>query len=65
MGKPYKLYKLPSEGGGKWIRNEIVAETEAGKQQGIIEFKRLWQVYDARVEHETGTTAVVRRYYKQ
>lgn len=65
MGKPYKEYHLPSTSCGKWIRSEIVAETESGKQQGINDFKRLWMVYDARVEHETGTTAVVRRFYKQ
>lgn len=62
MSKPYKQYALPRQ--GNWIRSEIVAETEAGKQQGIIDFKRDYLVYDARVEHETGTTAVVRRFYR-
>jgi len=62
MDKPYKEYALPRE--GNWVRSEIVAETPEGKQAGIADFKRKFQVYDGRVEHETGTTAVVRRYYK-
>lgn len=63
MEKPYKIYSLPRQ--GNWIRAEIVAETADGKHQGIADFKREWLVYDASVEHETGTTAVVRRFYKQ
>ena len=63
MSKPYQIYSMPSH--GKWVRVEIVAETEAGKQRGIAEFKNDWLVYDAAVEYETGTTAVMRRYYKQ
>jgi len=63
MSKPYKLHAMPRH--GNWVRVEIVAETEAGKQRGISDFKNEWLVYDAMVEYETGTTAVMRRYYKQ
>lgn len=62
MTKPYQIYSLPRE--GNWIRAEIVAETPDGKSQGIVDFKREFQYYDASVEHETGTTAVVRRFYR-
>lgn len=62
MSNGYKMYSLPRE--GNWVRSEIVAETPEGKQAGIADFKGKWQVYDGRVEHETGTTAVVRRFYK-
>jgi hypothetical protein len=62
MSNDYKMYSLPRE--GNWVRSEIVAETPEGKQAGIADFKGKWQVYDGRVEHETGTTAVVRRFYK-
>lgn len=62
MSNDYKMYSLPRE--GNWVRSEIVAETPEGKQVGIADFKSKWQVYDGRVEHETGTTAVVRRFYK-
>jgi len=65
MSKTYKVYSLPSEGGGKWIRSELVAETPEGKQKAIADFKNEFLVYDARVEYETGTTAVVRRFYRQ
>ena len=63
MEKPYQIYSLPRQ--GNWVRSHIIAETAQGKDQGINDFKRDWMVYDARVEHETGTTAVVRRFYKQ
>lgn len=63
MSKPYKLYSMPRD--GNWVRVEIVAETAEGKQQGIADFKNEWLVYDASLEYETGTTAVMRRYYRQ
>ena len=62
--KPYDIFSLPRQH-PKWHRYEIVAETEAGKQKGIADFKSEFMVYDATVEYETGTTAVVRRYYRQ
>ena len=62
MSNGYKMYSLPRD--GNWVRSEIVGETPEAKQAGVAEFKRKFQYYDARVEHETGTTAVVRRFYK-
>ena len=63
MSKPYKIYRLPQEGNYIYVR--IEAETPEGKQQGIAEYKSEFLVYDARVDHETGTTAVMKRWYKQ
>lgn len=62
MSKPYQLYRQPND--GHWVRVEVVAETEAGKQQGIADYLREFQYHDARVEYETGTTAVLRRFYR-
>lgn len=62
MNKPYKIYSLPPD--GHWLRAEIVAETPSGRDQGVIDYKREYQYHDARVEHKTGTTAVVRRFYR-
>ena len=63
MTKPYKIYRLPREGNYIYVR--IEAETPEGKQQGIADYKREFLVYDARIDHETGTTAVMKRWYKQ
>jgi len=63
MSKSYEIYSLPQQ--GNWVRYHIIAETAEGKQKGINDFMRDFMVYDASVEHETGTSAVVRRFYKQ
>lgn len=63
MSKPYKIYRMPQEGNYCFAR--IEAETPEGKQQGIADYKRDFLVYDARVDHETGTTAVMKRWYRQ
>lgn len=63
MSKPYKIYRLPAD--GNWVRVEIVAETPSGRDQGIVDYKREFDFHDARVEHTTGTTAVMRRFYRQ
>ena len=39
----------------------IEAETQAGKEQGKADYLREFMVYEARVDHETGTTAVIKR----
>ena len=62
MKKPYEIYRMPQVGNYCFAR--IEAETPEGKQQGIADYLREWRVYDARVDHETGTTAVVKRWYR-
>lgn len=62
MSKPYEIYRMPQEGNYCFAR--IEAETPEGKQQGIADYLREYRVYDARVDHETGTTAVVKRWYR-
>lgn len=61
--KQYEVYRMGQE--GNYVYARIVAETSEGKQQGIADYLREWRVYDARVDHETGTTAVMKRWYKQ
>lgn len=61
--KPYEIYRLPDRGNYCFVR--IEAETPEGKQQGVANYLREWRVYDARVDHETGTTAVMKRWYRQ
>ena len=61
--KPYEIYRM--ERVGNYCFARIEAETPEGKQQGIADYLREWRVYDARVDHETGTTAVVKRWYRQ
>lgn len=62
MSKSYKTYRIEPE--GNWLRYLIEAETPEGKAAGIAEFKGQYLMHDARVEHETGTTAVMRRFYR-
>jgi hypothetical protein len=62
MTKNYKTYRI--EDYGNWLRYLIEAETAEGKAQGVADFKSEYMMHDARVEHETGTTAVVRRFYR-
>ena len=59
MSKPYEIYRMPPERGYVMVR--IVAETPEGKQQGVADYLREFTVYEARVDHETGTTAVIKR----
>ena len=61
--KPYKIYRM--ERVGNYCFARIEAETPEGKQQGIADYLQEWRVYDARVDHETGTTAVMKRWYRQ
>ena len=61
--KPYEIYRMPEQGNYCFVR--IEAETPEGKQQGIANYLREWRVYDARVDHETSTTAVMKRWYRQ
>lgn len=63
MKKPYTVYRMEQVGNYCFAR--IEAETPEGKQQGIADYLREYRVYDARVDHETGTTAVMKRWYKQ
>ena len=62
MNKPYEIYRQPAD--GNWVRVEIVAETESGKKQGVSDYLHEFKYHDARVEYETGTTAMVRRFYR-
>jgi hypothetical protein len=62
MSKSYKTYRIEPE--GNWMRYLIEAETAEGKAQGVADFKSEYMMHDARVEHETGTTAVMRRFYR-
>jgi len=62
MTEKYKTYRI--EDRGNWFRYLIEAETAEGKAQGIADFKSEYMMHDASVEHETGTTAVVRRFYR-
>ena len=62
MTKNYKTYRIEPQ--GNWIRYIIEAETAAGKSQGIADFRSEYMMHDASVEHETGTTATVRRFYR-
>jgi hypothetical protein len=57
--KNYEIYRMPPERG--YIMVRIEAETPEGKQQGIADYLREFMVYEARVDHETGTTAVIKR----
>lgn len=57
--KNYEIYRMPPERGYVMVR--IEAETPEGKQQGIADYLREFMVYEARVDHETGTTAVIKR----
>jgi len=57
--KNYEIYRMPPERG--YIMVRIEAETPEGKQQGIAYYLREFMVYEARVDHETGTTAVIKR----
>ena len=59
MSKPYEIYRMPPERGYVMVR--IVAETPEGKQQGVADYLNEFRVYEARVDHETGTTAVIKR----
>lgn len=59
----YKIYRLPPERGYVMVR--IEAETQAGKEQGKADYLREFMVYEARVDHETGTTAVIKRRANQ
>ena len=59
MSKPYEIYRLTPDRG--WVMVQIVAETPEGKQQGILDYKREFSYYEARVDHETATTAVIKR----
>lgn len=61
--EPYKIYRLPPERGYVMVR--IEAETQAGKEQGKADYLREFMVYEARVDHETGTTAVIKRRENQ
>jgi hypothetical protein len=62
MNTSYKTYRI--EDRGNWFRYLIQAETAEGKAQGIADFKSEYMMHDASVEFETGTTAVVRRFYR-
>lgn len=57
--RPYEIFRMPSERGYVMVR--IEAETQAGKEQGKADYLREFMVYEARVDHETGTTAVIKR----
>jgi hypothetical protein len=50
---------MPPERGYVMVR--IVAETPEGKQQGVADYLREFKVYEARVDHETSTTATIKR----
>jgi hypothetical protein len=62
MDTKYKMYRIDDR--GNWFRYLIEAETAEGKAQGVADFKSEYMMHDARVEHETGTTAVMRRFYR-
>jgi hypothetical protein len=59
----YKLYSKGVKDG--WVYVEIVAENPQAKQNAINKFLSEWRVYDAKLDHETGLTAVMKRFYKQ
>lgn len=61
--EPYEIFRMPPDRGYVMVR--IVAETKAGKEQGKADYLRQFMVYEARVDHETGTTAVIRRRANQ
>ena len=59
MSKNYTIYSMPPERGYVMVR--IEAETPEGKEQGKAAYLSDFMVYEARVDHETGTTAVIKR----
>ena len=59
MSKPYIIYRMPPERG--YVIVQIYAETPEGKQQGVADYLREFRVYEARVDHETSTTATIKR----
>jgi len=59
MSKPYELFRMPPDRG--YVVVQIVAETPEGKQKGVADYLREFMVYEARVDHETSTTAVIKR----
>jgi hypothetical protein len=61
--EPYEIFRMPPDRGYVMVR--IVAETQAGKEQGKADYLREFRVYEARVDHETGTTAVIKRRANQ
>jgi len=60
--KPYEIYRMGQE--GNYVYARVEADTPEGKQQGVADYLSEFRVYDARVDHETGTTAVLKRWYK-
>lgn len=62
VSKPYIIYRMPPERG--YVVVQIYAETPEGKQKGVADYLREFRVYEARVDHETSTTATIfrRRY---
>jgi len=59
MRKPYIIYRMPPERG--YVVVQIYAETPEGKEQGKADYLREFLVYEARVDHETATTATIKR----
>lgn len=57
--KPYIVYRMPPERG--YVVVQIYAETPEGKEQGKADYLREFMVYEARVDHETATTATIKR----
>ena len=62
MSKDYKIYNHPSS--HPYVRVEIVGETQAGLLAGIAEYLKEYKFHDARVEQQSGTTAIIKRWYK-
>jgi hypothetical protein len=62
MSKDYTIYRMESS--HPYVKVEIVGETQAGLLAGIAEYLKEYKFHDARVEQQSGTTAIIKRWYK-